>query len=53
LPLGKPMEFTPKIEAPGSKDGDYSHKEHATKGKNHCALRQAAKASEARLGSLP
>src|SRR5437588_9014711 len=50
LPLWKPMKFTAKIEAPGSKDGDDGHNEHATKGENNCALRQAAKTSEARPG---
>ena len=50
LPLRKPMKFTPEIEAPGSEDGDDGDNEHATKGKNDSALRQATKASEARLG---
>jgi len=53
LPLRKPMEFPPKIKAPGRKDGDDSHNEHATKGENNSTLHQATKTSEARLGPSP
>jgi hypothetical protein len=40
-----------QVEAPRSKHGDDGDKEHATKGKNDGALRQATKTPEARLGA--
>jgi hypothetical protein len=51
LPLRKPVKMPSQVEAPRGEDGDDSDKEHPTKGENNNDLRQAAKASEARLAS--